>query len=68
MEPATLRYVRGIRRLAAEQDAAVTTACFRYGDNRHQSPGIRVQRRLDDLVGGADLHDPAEVDDRHPVR
>src|SRR6266540_459657 len=68
-ETAAARRADRARDVAAEHDVLALALLDGIGDGRgrHQRLGVRVHRSLVQLVAVADLHDLAEVHDRHPV-
>jgi hypothetical protein len=67
VEAAARGRVGGAGRLAVQRDPFAGRAEDRLGDRREQRAGIGMARRLEDLVGGAELDDLAEVHHRDPV-
>src|SRR5262245_40735667 len=59
-EAAAVRGIDGARRLSVEQKAPLA-AWIQRRDRAPQRARVRVQPLLDDIGGGAHLHDPAEV-------
>ena len=59
--------VRRVRHLAARQVADLLAARVRVGDGPQQRLRVGVAGVGEDLLGRADLDDPAEVHDRDPV-
>ena len=64
VEPAAAGDPGRVGHLALEHDRREP---LDLGHDREQRPGVGVPRRLEDLLGGAALDDPAEVHDRDPV-
>src|SRR6185437_6074911 len=67
-EPAPGRDAQRGRRVAGDgRAAAVHGALGHPGDRGEQAPGVGVAGRAEDLLGGRDLDDAAQVHDRDPV-
>jgi hypothetical protein len=66
VEPAASRDLRRIRRLA-DQDAPAGQVAAGFGDDLEQSFGVRVERFGEDLLGGAELDDLAQIHDGDSV-
>ena len=67
VERAAQRRVGGVGDLAARQVAGDHPLGVGIGDRLQQRLRVGVARVAEDLLGGADLHDPPEVHDRDPV-
>ena len=67
-EPAPGRDAQRARRVTGYgRGAAVRGALGHPGDRGEQAPGVGVAWRAEDLLGGRDLDDAAQVHDRDPV-